>query len=427
MRIIQLTPGTGNFHCGSCLRDHALVSALRKQGDDALMMAMYLPHVLDEPAEAPKSVYFGGINVYLQHKLKLFRHTPRWLDRLFDANWLLNMASKRAGMTKASELGEMTLSMLQGEQGRQIKELNRLIDALEKDNRPDVIMLSNVMLVGMAKRIKHRLNVPVLCTMHGEDGFLDSLPPEYRDTAWTTLTQKCNDVDLFIPVSQYYADVMHERLSIPREKLRVVHNGIDTAGYEPAKPGSGPPVIGYLARQCHPKGLHTLVDAFIHLRKADPKSQAILHVVGAVTDIDEPYVAEQKKKLQDAGLSSQATFEANISAERKRAFLKSLSVLSVPATYGEAFGLYLLEAMACGVPVVQPDHGAFGELLEATGGGILCQPDDPVSLADSLAQLLADESRRQQLAEAGRQAVFERFTHEHMAQQVRNHCEQLTS
>ena len=116
MRIILLTPGTGSFYCGTCMRDNALALALRSQGHDALMVPLYLPPTLDEASSAENApLFYGGINVYLQQKAGLFRKTPRWVDRLFDAPALLQGAARRAGMTQAHELGDLTLSMLRGE------------------------------------------------------------------------------------------------------------------------------------------------------------------------------------------------------------------------------------------------------------------------------------------------------------------------
>jgi glycosyltransferase involved in cell wall biosynthesis len=92
-------------------------------------------------------------------------------------------------------------------------------------------------------------------------------------------------------------------------------------------------------------------------------------------------------------------------------------VFSVPARYGEAFGLYLIEAMAAGVPVVQPRTAAFPEIIEATGGGVLCEPGNPKSLADAIEQLLLNPQRARALGKIGRNAVFEKFNAEAMAKE----------
>jgi len=430
MKIIQLTPGTGNFYCGTCIRDNALVNALRKLGHDALIGPMYLPILTDEPADGPASasqpVRFNGVNVYLQQKFNFFRKAPRWVDRIFGAGWMLKLAAKRAGMTQASDLGDITVSMLRGEEGRQSKEIDKLIDWL-KQEKPDVVGLSNCLLVGMARKIKQEVGAAVVCTLNGEDAFLDSLPETDSQRAWDTLTERAKDVDAFIAVSGYFGELMKRRMHIPDQKLHMVHNGISLEGYgdarnedapDEASPGGGPPTIGYLARMCHGKGLGTLVDAFVALKKRDTIKEVKLSIAGTKTPIDDPFIESLRKKLSAAGCLEDVSFHANVSRDQKIRFLKSLSVFSVPATYGEAFGLYIIEAMAAGVPVVQPKHGAFPELIEATGGGILCEPDDPESLADGLEQLLLNPDQGQQLGAQGRKAVFDRYANQHMAQSV---------
>jgi glycosyltransferase involved in cell wall biosynthesis len=430
MKIIQLTPGTGNFYCGNCIRDNALVNALRKLGHDAVIGPMYLPMLTDEPAATGQPVRFSGVNVYLQQKFSFFRKAPRWVDRIFGANWMLKLAAKRAGMTQASDLGDMTVSMLRGEEGRQSKEIDKLIEWL-KIEKPDVIGLSNCLLVGMARKIKQEINCAVICTLHGEDAFMDSLPESDSKRAWEVLAERANDIDAFIAVSQYFGDVMKKRMHIPDEKLHVLHNGISLKGYgappdADAASESGteshakkdPPIIGYLARMCHGKGLETLVDAYIALRKRDTVKKVKLNITGTKTPVDEPFIDGLRKKLSAAGFIDDVSFHPNVSRDEKISILKSLSVFSVPATYGEAFGLFVIEAMAAGVPVVQPRHAAFPEIIEATGGGILCEPDDPESLADGLEQLLLNSDQAQKLGQQGRQAIFDRFDDQHMAKSV---------
>src|SRR6266851_579612 len=132
MRIVLITAGTGSFHCGTCMRDNALVTELRRMGHDAVMVPLYLPTILDEaPASPEVPRFYGGINVYLQQKSGLFRKTPRVLDKLLDSPGILKAAAARAGMTSARELGDITISMLKGEEGLQVKELDRLVDWLK--------------------------------------------------------------------------------------------------------------------------------------------------------------------------------------------------------------------------------------------------------------------------------------------------------
>lgn len=420
MRITHLTPGTGHFHCGSCLRDSDLVRALRRRGHDVTMMPMYLPFVLDDAkADDPSNerVYMGGVNVYLQQKLPILAKLPRGVARLLDSPRLLRWISAHSTMTDAAGLGPMTLSMVRGESGRQAHEIELLIEGLQSTGaRPEVIGISNAMLLGLARRLKEATGAYITCTLQGEAPFLDALPEPYRSDVWAELSNRCADVDAFAAVSRSYGDVMSDRLNIPAGKMHVVHNGIElSADLEEHERHTNPPVIGYLARLCPDKGLGTLVDAFVRLKTAGGIAGLRLNIAGAMLPADEPYVRSLKDDLGAKGFAEDVQFHPNIPGSEKSDFLRSLTVLSVPATYGESFGLFVLEALAHGVPVVQPRHGAFPELLEATGGGILCEPDDPASLADGLRSLLEDEARADSLAKHGRAKIHERFTADHMA------------
>lgn len=427
MRIFQLTPGTGHFYCGSCLRDGALVRALRARGNDALAVPLYLPFVLEEEGGSGNgsepSVHMGGINMYLQQKLPLLGHMPRFLADQLDRPGLLRWASARGGMTDSADLGPMTVSMLHGESGRQARELDKLVEWMAEQPPPDVISLSNVMLAGMVRRLKQAFDVPVVSSLQGEASFLDGLPSPHRDEAWNALRERAADVDAFVAVSAWYGDQMRARLGIAPERMHVVHNGIDARELA-ATPWSPPavPTIGFLARLCREKGLPTLVEAFLRLKRDGAFPGLRLRACGAMLAADEPLVAELSRRVAHAGHGDDFDVLPNVDRPDKLRFLRSLSVFSVPATYGESFGLYLLEALAAGVPLVQPRHGAFPELLEATGGGLSCEPDDPADLASVLARLLADGPAARELSERGRRAVLERFTEERMALGVETVC-----
>jgi glycosyltransferase involved in cell wall biosynthesis len=421
MRIVLLTAGTGSFYCGTCMRDNALVTALCKQGHEALLVPLYLPPMLDEASASEEvPLFFGGINVYLQQKSALFRKTPRWLDRLWDSPGLLRIAVARASMTNARQLGALTLSMLRGEEGNQAKELDRLASWLSSEERVDIVCLSNVLLIGLARRIKQQTGAAIVCTLQGEDSFLDSLPKPSCHQCWDLIAERAADADAFIAVSRYYGDVMRKRIGIPEERLHIVYNGISLDGYElaPRRVMPDPPVLGYLARMCPLKGLDTLVEAYLLIRMNNRIQNLKLRVAGSCTTADKLFVDRLHHRLIAEGLGEDVAFLPNISRAEKIAFLQSLSALSVPATYGESFGLYVVEALAAGVPVVQPRHAVFPELLNATGGGVLCEPDDPRSLASAIEELLSDPERSRMLGERGRQAIKEKFRVEQMAEKV---------
>ncbi len=420
MRIAYITAGAAGMFCGSCMRDNTLASALIAEGHDALLIPTYTPIRTDEADVSQTRVFFGGINVYLQEKIPLFRYTPRWLDRLLDANWLLNWVSRFAASTQASKLGELTVSMLQGELGHQRKEIDKLADWLASDVRPEVINLTNVILSGMVPRLRERLKAPILGSLQGDDIFLEMLPEPHRTKAIDLISRHCSQMQGFIATSRYYADFMSGYLRIGRERIHVVHPGLNLQGHGRMEPeaqarDATPFTIGYFARICPEKGLHHLIDAFCLLKQMPGLPPIRMRVSGWLGANNRAYFEEQKAKLARANLLEHFEhIEAPDHASKVR-FLQALDVLSVPTTYREPKGLYVLEAWANGVPVVQPAHGSFPELLEATGAGLLVPPGDAAALAAALGQLLQQPEERRRLGLLGHEAVRQRFDAASMA------------
>jgi glycosyltransferase involved in cell wall biosynthesis len=426
LRIVQITPGAGKMFCGACLRDNALVTELHRQGHAATMTPLYLPLTLDEADQsAGTPLFYGGINVYLEQHSALFRHTPEWLHHLLAAPALLNLAAGPATRTRPENLGPITLSMLRGEEGNQARELDELIHWLRHE-KPDVVCLSNALLIGLTRRLRSELRVPVICTLQGEDWFLDALPSGARELAWQTMAERAAEADLFIAPSQYFADVMQQRLKLPKDRMRVVFNGINLEGFSvnPQSAICNPqfPTLGYFARMSREKGLEKLVAAFLLLKQRDRVKNLKLRVGGSCGPADQVLVDELRDRLKKAGMEGDVDFVPNVSRAAKLDFLRSLDVFSVPATYSEAFGLYVIEALASGVPVVQPAHSAFPEILQATGGGVLCDPADLNALADTIEFLLLEPAHARAMGEAGRKAVAEKFSVETMARQIAGLC-----
>ncbi|MCC6235639.1 MAG: glycosyltransferase family 4 protein [Verrucomicrobiales bacterium] len=410
MRIVQLTPGAGGMFCGNCLRDNALVAALRRQGHEVTMLPLYLPLKTDEPDQSlGKPVFFGGINVYLEQQSALFRRLPRWLHRLLDSPRLLRWVGTAAARTRPEDVGELTVSMLRGELGHQRREIDELVAWLRDHERPEVISLSNALLAGCARQLKRELGARLVITLQGEEAFLDALPPREREAAWNLVAERVAEADVLVTPSHYYARRLAQRLHLPESRFHVVPNGIQLAGWEVAPSPPQPPRIGFLARMCQEKGLDLLVDAFLDLRRRGRVPGTRLAVAGSLGPSDEAFVTEQKRKLQAAGLLGETEFHPNLDHPAKQRFLRDLTVFSVPAHYGEAFGLYLVEAMAAGVPIVQPDTGAFPEILADSGAGILCRAHDAADLSQRLEQVLVQPELAARLSTAGRRAAEERY------------------
>ena len=422
MKLAFLTPGTGNYYCGVCMRDNSLAHQLMANRHEVTMLPTYLPHFLDEePAGDEQGIFFGGINVYLQHKFSLFRKTPAWIDKAFDSKWLLKKAAARSGMTSSKDLGEITLSTFRGEDGPLVKEVNKVVDWFKSHGTPDVILLSTIMLAGIGKVLKRELKVPVLGFLQGEDSFLDSLLPEYRSEAWSLLSKDIAKLDGCIAPSRYFGNLMADRLKIPEDSVRYHPNGITLDGFSPRTDVPEIPTLGYLARLCPLKGLDLLVDAYIELKQSDKHEHLRLAIAGGMTDEDEPFVEEQRRKLTQAGLVDQVSITPNVDRDRKLEFLRELSVFCVPARYPEAFGLYVIEAMAAGVPVVLPEAGAFPEIVESTQGGQLYDSSDSMGLVHSLDNLLHDPEHAKAMGMNGHQAVAEQYANEKLALSLVDH------
>jgi glycosyltransferase involved in cell wall biosynthesis len=338
---------------------------------------------------------------------------------MFDTPALLRWAGHKAGMTNAKDLGEATISMLRGEHGQQKKELDRLVDWLAlQENKPDIVCLSNILLVGLAKSVKEKLNVPVVSMLQDEDSFLDGLASPYAEQAWQIISERASDVDSFIAVSKYYADFMQQRLGFQKRTVHVVYIGISLEGYQPRNAVPEIPTIGFLSRMCSEKGLDMLVEAFIMLKKNERLKNTKLRIAGGERADDEEFINRIKQKLNSLGLLRDVEFLPSFDQAAKFEFFRTLSILSVPERRPVAYGLYVLEALASGVPVVQPASGVFPELIEMTGGGIVCKPNKASVLADAIQLLLLDRNRAQQLGQQGRKSVFEKFNIDKTAKDI---------
>lgn len=414
MRILYLTGGAGRMYCGSCLRDNAMATELLARKHDVLLLPVYTPTFTDEPNVSSDHVVLGGISAYLEQYVPLFRRTPKWLDRLWDSKLVLSLASRRSISTNPKMLGEMTVSVLKGEDGFQRKEIDKLIDWLKNEPPLDIINLPYTLLIGLAKPLKEALNVPIVCTLQGEDLFLDGLQEPYREEALQLIRNQIPNVDAFLSVSEYYADFMPWYLGIPKEKIRVVPLGINPQGFDLREPDrDGPFTVGFLARVAPEKGLHVLAEAYRLVRKELPDAR--FEVAGYMAPDCKSYLSDIERRLTDAGLVNEFRYHGILDRADKIAFLRKLDVMSVPATYDEPKGVSLLEAMACGVPLVQPSRGAFTEIVDSTGGGILVRPDDPAKLAEGILTIARDKKLAEELGANGFRGVREHYSAAHMA------------
>ena len=227
------------MYCGSCTRDNALARELMARGHDVTLAPVYTPTRPDEPNVSRDRVLFGGISVYLQQYAPLFRWTPRFLDRIWDSPRVIGAFASRAISTDARMLGDLTVSMLQGEGGVLRKEFDKLLDWMRHEPPPEIVNLPNSLLIALAAPLKQAFPRPVCCTLQGEELFLESLVPPYREQALALIREQAGIIDRFVAVSDYCARFMSSYLGIPPSRISVVPLGINMDGYERRSPGSG--------------------------------------------------------------------------------------------------------------------------------------------------------------------------------------------
>ncbi|NHB69533.1 glycosyltransferase family 4 protein [Perlabentimonas gracilis] len=412
MKIVSIVPGFGGtFYCGNCLRDSAFVKALRAAGHDAITLPLYLPlssNGFDTESDIP--VFYGAVNIYFEQNFRLFRNIPLWLRKILNSPPVLRFAARMSSSTRATGLEDMTISMLRGRDGFQSYELDELISYLKHHEKPDIIHLSNALLLGLAKGIRDELNIPVVCTLQDEDVWVEVMNEPYRSQVWDLMSENGNYVDAFITVSQFFADKISRLMTIPSEKLHVVPLGVDPSVYQVKKPNLDVPTIGFLSRSNAGNGFEILIDAFILLKQNSQFKNARLKVTGGRTGDDMKFINRQLKKLKAKGYQNDIEFVEDFRTESLRNFFEGLTLLSVPVQKGEAFGLYQLESLASGIPIVQPAVGAFPEIVANSGGGLIYEPNTPDALAKKWEQCLLDKDLIMRLSENGRKAIEEKYS-----------------
>jgi glycosyltransferase involved in cell wall biosynthesis len=419
MKIVYLITGSGgSFYCGNCYRDMIYLKAIRKvPGITASAIPLYLPPD-DTNIETglDKKVFFGAISMYLREKVPFLRNMPVFMDKLFDSAPMLKIAAHRAGSTRTEGLEEMTLNMIKGENAFPEKELQRLVDYLTRDGKPDIIHLSNALIIGLARRIKKKLDVKIVCSLLNEDDWIDEMAEPYQSRAWKLISKEASNVDAFLTPSNYYKEMFISKTGISGDNFQVIPLGIDPGDLAKIEKRDNYPAIGYFCRINFQNGFDKLVDAFIELKTANDLPGLTLHVSGGYTSDDKPFIADQIRKIKTNGLKSFVRIYPEFHGNSKQEFFSNIDVMSVPVRKHDGYGLYLLEANAAGVPVVQPATGAFPEIVARTMGGITYSPDSVTELSTSLLQLLKDNDFRSGLGKQGKEKVLTELSLEKMSE-----------
>jgi glycosyltransferase involved in cell wall biosynthesis len=401
MRIAWITAGAGRLYCGACARDLALVKRLRERGHDVQLIPLYTPLRSDGDEPVPAApVFYGGLSVFLQQRSFLFRHLPDSWNRFLASPGLLAGVSRFSMSTRAQNLGALAVSVLAGRNGRQHRELDRLIEHLEQTGKPEIVHFGNTLLSGIAPEIKSRLNVPIAASLQGENTFVEGMPEPHRSEARRLMRENCRSVDRFLAPCEAHASEMGDLLQIPQTKVAIVRPALDWTPYAAAQPGERIPfTIGWLAAIRPSKGLDILVEAFRRLVN-ERQLDAVLQVAGQV--MDRAHWQAVNWQLREDRLLPRFNFCEEPDRARKIDFLRSCSVFVVTSRFAESRGIAAMEAMACGIPVVAPDNGIFPELFKQTGGGMLYSTGDATALAQQIRKLVDEPQSAQRL---GRRAA----------------------
>jgi glycosyltransferase involved in cell wall biosynthesis len=295
----------------------------------------------------------------------------------------------------------------------------RLARFLARDVAPEIVNLPNSLLIALAPAIRSELDVPICCTLQGEELFIDGLGEPYRSEAKRLIRKHAASVDRFVAVSAFGARQMSGYLGVAPEKISVVPLGIRCEDF--VAPAAQEPelfTVGYLARAAPEKGLHVLCEAYRCLRARPGLPPSRLWAAGYLGPENKGYLDGILRRLDEWGLSGDFLYHGELDMAGKQSFLHGISVFSVPEPYADPKGLFLLEAMASGIPVVQPSRGASTELLETAGGGVLVEPDDPEALARGIHDLWMDPPRRRRLAARGREGVCRHYSAARMADEA---------
>jgi glycosyltransferase involved in cell wall biosynthesis len=419
MKIVYLITGSGgSFYCGNCYRDMIYLRAIRKvPGINASAVPLYLPpDDMNTESGMDKNVFFGAVSMYLREKVPFLKNMPVFLDKLFDSGPMLKMAAQRAGTTRTEGLEEMTLNMIKGENAFPEKELQRLLNYVCRDGKPDVIHLSNALIIGLARRIKKKLNVKIVCSLLNEDDWIDEMAEPYQSGAWELISREAHNVDVFLTPSTYYKELFISKTGISGNNFKVIPLGIDPGELANIEKQDNYPAIGYFCRISSQNGFDKLIDAFIELKAGNDLPGLTLHVSGGYTGDDKPFIADQIRKIKSSGLKGFVRIYPEFHGNSKQRFFSNIDIMSVPVRKHDGYGLYLLEANAAGIPVVQPATGAFPEIILRTTGGITYSPDTVSELSANLLKILKENELRIQLGKQGKDKVLSELSLEKMSE-----------
>ena len=270
-----------------------------------MLLPVYTPTRTDEPNVSEPRVLFGGLSVYLQQRFPLFRHSPRLIDRLLDAPAVIRALTARSVKTDPRMLGDLTVSMLEGEQGALRKEFGKLVDWIRHEAPVDVINLPNSLLIAMARPLSESARPAGLLHAAG-GGTVSWRPLAPLPGPRTGAHPAAGAARRSVHCGQRLLRAVHERSSSRFHRRRWPSCRL---GFGPTATGAASAAddvfrVGYFARIAPEKGLHVLADAWIRFRRRIGDAPARLEAAGYLAAADRSYLDGVKRTLARAPVSS---------------------------------------------------------------------------------------------------------------------------
>jgi len=384
MKILFIVPGSGDsFYCGNCFRDNLQASALRKAGQEVIIMPLYLPLKFttfksNTPLFFPATTYYTAQKFFGKHMM------PKWLERFTASDRMLNFAASMSGTTSAKGLEKMTLSMITGEDPAFSTHVNQLIDWIKNHEKPDVIHLSSSLLIGIAKALRQNLTIPIVCSVQDEEVWIDSMKNTFSSIAWQGIADNLLHINRFITTSEFYKQKFLQKFPAI-QNIEVIYPGVNRENYACSNYPPNP-VIGFFNHNNKENGLDIIAEAFVKLKSQNRIPNLKLKIGGGYTNKDKSFLQIIKRIL--APFHDDVEIDDRYNPDEHADFYRSISVISVPITFEESVGLYLCEAFASGRPAVEPATGSFPEIVGEAG--IIYQPNNSEALAEALCKILTN-------------------------------------
>jgi glycosyltransferase involved in cell wall biosynthesis len=385
MKILFIVPGSGDpFYCGNCFRDNLQANALRKAGHDVVIMPLYLP-LKDNSFLADTPLFFPATSLYLSQKYFRNKSMPRWMEKILNSDFSLNMAASFSGTTSAEGLEDMTLSMIKGDDNVFLRQVHSIVYWIKEHEQSDIIHLSSNLLIGIAKAIKQEIDIPIVCSLQDEEIWIDTLRKEDAEAAWKGIGENIGYIDRFVTTSQFYKQIITHKF--PQiTNIDVIYPGLETEKYA-SEQYPADPVIGFFYRMNETNGLHLLVEAFVKLKKENRVNGLKLRIGGGYTSADKKFLKKMYRILAPYG--KDVYWCDTYKLKDHATFYKEITAICVPITFPESVGLYLCESFAAGRPAIEPATGSFSETVG--DAGVLYEPNIPEVLADAIEKLLTTD------------------------------------